>query len=569
MANSASRLNKVRLHRVGVADGRDPVLTRLFLDAIPATSPSNRLQPTSSSLVSGLRLAQQSLQECFTEPTHNCQPRPNFAIDWPQRLLRISAVVTLVDFDDSTTGRFAALSYCWGDSQELVRNPPLIATASTCASLRTGIPFSGLPLTVRQAVEVCVCLGIEYLWVDALCIIQDDTADWEREAKKMATVYTMATVTIIAASSTSCHSGFFHVDLGTVGLDSPLPPQHQLVARRVNRSGFHRFPEDSGTHPARGDPIDDRGWTYQEQFLATRYIKFTDNDIQWRCRAGTACLCHQVACTETKAGTLNLRPRAVNRWYRVVQNFNQRTFTVATDKLPAFSGVVKKLAPEMAAGADNSTIYIAGLWRHLMLPGEDLLWYRYAGAPAHCYQDYVAPSFSWASVGTRIVFSNVDINMGSWLSELVNADRKLAPNSDEFGKVLEAFLTLRGPLISCTIRKLPNQNPEPELSPGQKLTLQSYRLDCAVSQVTLQTGKVTVQRPASSRSSFSDTDAHILLLQTQESRLLNCHMLRGLLFGQLATSGEFQRLGLVRLQGSAEDVMKLKLEQQKQLVTIV
>ncbi|KAG7284297.1 hypothetical protein NEMBOFW57_010666 [Staphylotrichum longicolle] len=333
-------------------------------------------------------------------------------------------------------------------------------------------------ITIEQAVEVCVCLGIEYLWVDALCIIQDNTADWEREAKKMATVYTMATVTIIAASSTSSY-------------------------------------------------------------------------------------------TETKAGTLNLRPRAVNRWYGVVQNFNQRNFTVATDKLPAFSGVVKKLAPEMAAGAGKRSLYIAGLWRHLMLPGEDLLWYRYAGAPAHCYQDYVAPSFSWASVGTRIVFSNVDINIGSWLSELVNADRKLAPNSDEFGKVLQAFLTLRSPLISCTIRKLPNQNPELELSPGQKLMLQSYRLDCAVSQVTLQTGKATVQRSASSGSSFSDTDAHILLLQTQESRLLNCHMLRGLLLGQLATSGEFQRLGLVRLQGSAEDVMKLKLEQQKQLVTIV
>jgi hypothetical protein len=85
--------------------------------------------------------------------------------------------------------------------------------------------------------------------VDALGIIQEDTADWEREAKKIATVYTMATVTIIAASSPSCHSGFFHVDLGSVRLDSRLPPQHQLVARRVNKSRFHRFPEETGTPP--------------------------------------------------------------------------------------------------------------------------------------------------------------------------------------------------------------------------------------------------------------------------------------------------------------------------------
>jgi hypothetical protein len=59
--------------------------------------------------------------------------------------------------------------------------------------------------------------------------------------------------------------------------------------------------------------------------------------------------------------TLRLRPRAVDRWYGVVQNFNQRNFTVATDKLPAFPGVVKELALEMAAGAGKSPIYIAGL----------------------------------------------------------------------------------------------------------------------------------------------------------------------------------------------------------------
>ncbi|KAK0738098.1 heterokaryon incompatibility, partial [Schizothecium vesticola] len=99
------------------------------------------------------------------------------------------------------------LSYCWGSTEELSHHPPLRATVATLQSFRDGIQLNQLPKTIEQAVSICIHLGIQYSWVDALCIIQDDGLDWEKESRKMATVYSEARVTIIAASSTSCHSG--------------------------------------------------------------------------------------------------------------------------------------------------------------------------------------------------------------------------------------------------------------------------------------------------------------------------------------------------------------------------
>lgn len=208
--------------------------------------------------------------------------------------MRISGdSVVLIEFDAQTmAGRYTALSYCWGAEEELRQRPNLRTTLATYASMTSGIPIQDLPLTLRQAVWVTVCLGQMYIWIDSICIIQDSPSDWAAEALKMATVYATSAVTIIAASSTSCHSGFFSMadnkqdGLGHL-LDVGIPPPLTLHATgssfEHSRGGFHCFPGR--------DPIDKRGWTFQEEQLSTRYIKFTSTDLQWECRAGTTCLC--------------------------------------------------------------------------------------------------------------------------------------------------------------------------------------------------------------------------------------------------------------------------------------
>ena len=115
--------------------------------------------------------------------------------------------------------------------------------------------------------------------------------DWEIEAKKMGIVYTMSKITIIAASSTSCHSGFFGFDLHSLDakLAIPLRSPIRLIARRSIGSGFHRDHVRDSTV----NPIDRRGWTFQEELLSTRFVKFTGDYMQWKCSAGTACMCDQ------------------------------------------------------------------------------------------------------------------------------------------------------------------------------------------------------------------------------------------------------------------------------------
>ncbi|KAK0724384.1 hypothetical protein B0H67DRAFT_473649, partial [Lasiosphaeris hirsuta] len=84
---------------------------------------------------------------------------------------------------------------------ELGQKRNLTTTKETYNIRTAGTPISDLPMTIRQAVWVTRRLGRKYIWVDSLCIIQDDTSDWEAEALKMATVYAMAAVTIVAFSA--------------------------------------------------------------------------------------------------------------------------------------------------------------------------------------------------------------------------------------------------------------------------------------------------------------------------------------------------------------------------------
>lgn len=156
------------------------------------------------------------MTNCLANPHHaHCTPVVTEAKNWPARILRITNknMVKLVDFDSRVMpGNYAALSYCWGSGSDLPEGgpAPYLANSNTCKRLLVGVPASDLGLTLQHAIQVCIWLDIGYIWIDSLCILQDSQADWEVQAAKMEAVYTMAKVTIIAASATSFSSGFLH-----------------------------------------------------------------------------------------------------------------------------------------------------------------------------------------------------------------------------------------------------------------------------------------------------------------------------------------------------------------------
>jgi hypothetical protein len=101
-------------------------------------------------------------------------------------------------------GQYIALSYCWGKS---------LAYTTTTKNLQAhkqdgGIEYAQLPKTLQDAVFLTRYLGIRYLWADCLCILQDDKADWEYEASRMADVYSNAYLTIAATRASHCGEGF-------------------------------------------------------------------------------------------------------------------------------------------------------------------------------------------------------------------------------------------------------------------------------------------------------------------------------------------------------------------------
>ena len=97
---------------------------------------------------------------------------------------------------------YAALSYCWGTSEVLK------LTKKELINFQTRLPLESMPRTIYESLEVTRNLDIKHLWVDSLCIVQDDDEDWEHEAKKMGNVYQNATVTIAVLGTRTSKSGF-------------------------------------------------------------------------------------------------------------------------------------------------------------------------------------------------------------------------------------------------------------------------------------------------------------------------------------------------------------------------
>ena len=195
----------------------------------------------------------------------------------PTRLIELGETIRLVDCATIKDSRYVALSHCWGPLQE---NEKFCTSKSNIKQLKESIFFELLPRTFRDAVTVTRGLGIKYIWIDSLCIIQDDAVDWERESGRMEQVFSNAYCTIGASSAGSSVEGF---------LWSRTPrPCVQLQTRSLgtiyvcpNIDDFHQD-VDLGK-------LNRRGWVLQERALSRRSIFYTSTQVYWECGAGVRC----------------------------------------------------------------------------------------------------------------------------------------------------------------------------------------------------------------------------------------------------------------------------------------
>lgn len=235
------------------------------------------------------RLARNWLNHCHNLHAICRNEHPMMAAPLPTRVIDVGGTgkaPTLVE-SRGKKGDYCTLSYCWGTSTTLLKT-----TRETLSAFHTGIPLDRAPPTIREAISVARELGFQYIWIDCLCIVQDDEDDWAREAARMAQVYMNSRLTIAADVSRSVDHGLFRPRRRNRRINSPvrLMPQWSHERRSGSTSWYatltwkrHSVCEDLVYHPPEPSPLSSRGWALQENLLSRRILLFGDGVLSWRC----------------------------------------------------------------------------------------------------------------------------------------------------------------------------------------------------------------------------------------------------------------------------------------------
>lgn len=172
--------------------------------------------------------------------------------------------------------KYVAVSHCWGG------HSPLRTTKSTLEEHMKQINLQSLSKTIQDAICVTHSLGIRYLWVDYLCIIQEDDEDFHRESRTMTSIYERASCTIAATAAKDGTEGCFRRD-----------PSQALVTVRCDpddpASGIMYFGLQYESHESMVEknifngPLNQRGWVLQEHLFSRRTIHFAADQIYWEC----------------------------------------------------------------------------------------------------------------------------------------------------------------------------------------------------------------------------------------------------------------------------------------------
>ncbi|PQE05837.1 Heterokaryon incompatibility protein [Rutstroemia sp. NJR-2017a BVV2] len=245
--------------------------------------------------------------------------------------------------------RYIVLSYCWGKPSE--RNKHLGLTEETISWLFAEGSLSemksNIPRTIRDAVDLVAALGERYLWVDALCIKQDDASDKARQIPLMGSIYSSAVCTIVAGSGSDAWAGLNGIGKKPIPR-SPKPYQAKIGDRRLTTTQKHyqRWKNETVWLS--------RGWTFQERILSRRLMIFTDSQVFFQCKKSlwsedtifenfnSSVTTIGSASDETDVEIDSLLS-AFSSYRDMVRDYSRRSFAFQSDALNAFQGVQQYL----------------------------------------------------------------------------------------------------------------------------------------------------------------------------------------------------------------------------------
>ncbi|KAH8688328.1 heterokaryon incompatibility protein-domain-containing protein [Ilyonectria robusta] len=417
---------------------------------LPGTLPSSNLTVLAEQVKSWMSECEKGHKDCKTL-TQGILPR---------RVVQIiagskpgSCRVRLCEPSPSRQAPYICLSHCWGKQQIIVTKK------GNVAKHMDEILWGQLSATFQDAIDFSCRIGVEFIWIDSLCIIQDSTADWEKEAVKMASYYSNADLTIAASAAKDGSIGLFprgsktDEALELRGKDAQGRPYH-LVARTAIDHPFD-VEDDEFDH----FPLTKRGWVFQEHILSRRFLHFGVRELVWECHSSTHCQCSMIPAAPRSDHSTNqvlsaakygLETKDVRKrrqlWYENVESMMNLDFTYATDRLAATAGVATLLAKGYKGR------YLAGLWEDSLV--ADLCWaiMENGERPDELKK---APSWSWGSVsgGLATLWCQSDISDPNvtMAAKVVKIDCQPDPPSF-IGALTRGILTLEGKMVTSFMK---------------------------------------------------------------------------------------------------------------------
>lgn len=344
----------------------------------------------------------------------------------------------------SERASYVALSYCWGGPQEVT------TTMATLQSRMNGLYFKGLPKTLQDAITITRRLGFKYLWVDALCIIQDSAIDKIAEINSMGNVYKNATLTIAAANASSVNEGF---------LEKENPPNFARLPFSLPSGNTGAISCHPSSYSLDSDEniLGTRAWALQEHLLSPRLIYFGNDYLAWKCLTTCISLISEMKFASSemrlpsnvfsskKIEKENLsRDKLALTWKNVVQDYSGRAMTVPQDRLPALSGV----ASELQRCFPSQNAYFAGMWEINFI--RQVGWFnrehnsKVSGLEACREKKTEGPTWSWISLANPVSF----VDVRDEAAVVISCKTELAFRDAPFGEVTGGTLTLRAVVAS-------------------------------------------------------------------------------------------------------------------------
>lgn len=381
----------------------------------------------------------------------------------PERLVDVSFETPrlILRHDILQSGRssglkYVALSYCWGPGES-----QLTTTTATLYDRQAGISEPEMPAVLRDAIQVIKALGFSFLWIDALCILQDEESDWEQQCSEMHNIYGSAQVTLCVANSRSCDEGFLQPTSPRVRL-----PVQSLRASDMTSSFLVQYNGSlsNGRFIQNGALIESwefiyrdmeeslwnkRGWVFQEKTLSTRRLMFGRCNVYFECddiqhARGIGIPSNRYDPNISKY----LAEKDLNDvyyfWDRdILLHYSEcdaTTFTYAGDVLPALSGLARLFSNRL------TDVYYAGHWERDLY--RSLSWMGPLVRSHSPRPDgLVIPSWSRLAKGYTETsrYPKSSRNLFDLRSEIKTSKARVVPIGDDpFGALKECSLWIRG-----------------------------------------------------------------------------------------------------------------------------